>query len=319
MPLVHLSRYREELSKLDEIVGQCTNFIFILTDNVFDSPWCLIELEAAVKSKVNIILLVKDGARWPDDSGNLVCNFPTYTLIQKLPEGCRPAFDSKALTHSDEYYQAFVDHLIPRIKLTRPTLAPTANSPSQPDTVLHSEPGAMGTLPATPSAELGSVRRELLAKISSLGVRLSEQIQASERSLQSRLSDQSQLIQTMIQGFASLQTSILSQLSSNALEMSQMRQGINNEVLLIQGMRQSQVQSEATIKEEVSSMKASVSSALSQMATSVGAYGRAVISADPSPSTPQPSHHQLSPSSRGASLPSLSVTRPGSVAGARRG
>ena len=33
--------YREELSRLDEIVGRCTNFIFILTDNIFESPWCM--------------------------------------------------------------------------------------------------------------------------------------------------------------------------------------------------------------------------------------------------------------------------------------
>jgi hypothetical protein len=94
--------YREELSRLEDIVGQCTNFVFVLTDNIFDSKWCLIELEAAVKYGVNIILLVKDGARWPDEAGNMICNFPPYHIINSLPEGCRSAFDSKALTHSDE-------------------------------------------------------------------------------------------------------------------------------------------------------------------------------------------------------------------------
>ena len=100
---------------MDEIVARCTNFIFVLTDNIFDSPWCMKvgfkrkltsplqpmwslslithtpsmhtwgsypppgpltstpsipgairsqELQAAVEYKVNIILLVKDGARY---------------------------------------------------------------------------------------------------------------------------------------------------------------------------------------------------------------------------------------------------------------
>ena len=96
---------REELSRLDEIVSRCTNFIFVLTDNVFDSPWCMKELQAAVEAKVNIVLLVKDGARWKDHTGAPVCNFPPYDLINSLPTAVCSAFDSKAITHSDEYYQ----------------------------------------------------------------------------------------------------------------------------------------------------------------------------------------------------------------------
>ena len=54
---------------------------------------------------MNIVLLVKDGARWKDNSGAPTCNFLPYDLINALPEVVHPAFDSKAITHSDEYYQ----------------------------------------------------------------------------------------------------------------------------------------------------------------------------------------------------------------------
>ena len=45
----------------------------------------MIELESAVKSGCNIILLVKDGSRWPDDSGANICDFPPYRSVTK---GC---------------------------------------------------------------------------------------------------------------------------------------------------------------------------------------------------------------------------------------
>ncbi|GIL72604.1 hypothetical protein Vretifemale_2947 [Volvox reticuliferus] len=55
--------YREELGDLAAIVANSLNFIFVLTDNVFESKWCMKELQAAVESEVNIILIVKDGSR----------------------------------------------------------------------------------------------------------------------------------------------------------------------------------------------------------------------------------------------------------------
>lgn len=34
------------------------------SDNIFDSHWCLMELESAIKHNVNIILVTKEGSRW---------------------------------------------------------------------------------------------------------------------------------------------------------------------------------------------------------------------------------------------------------------
>ena len=101
---------------MEKIVGRCDNFIFVLTDNVFDSPWCIKELEAAVKNDKNIILVTKDGSRWKDANGSKTCLFPPYEIINALPEEAQKAFVSKAVAHSDEYYQAFKDQLIRRIK-----------------------------------------------------------------------------------------------------------------------------------------------------------------------------------------------------------
>lgn len=39
--------FREDLNQLSDVVSNCANLIFILTDNVFESTWCMRELEAA--------------------------------------------------------------------------------------------------------------------------------------------------------------------------------------------------------------------------------------------------------------------------------
>ena len=85
-----------------------------------------------MESKVNIVLLVKDGARWKDASGAPVCNFPSYDIIRSLPESVQAAFDSKAITHSDEYYQVSPQSKIPQtlsLKLWWPKRICRANHP----------------------------------------------------------------------------------------------------------------------------------------------------------------------------------------------
>lgn len=107
--------FREELNDLEKIVAGCTNFIFILTDNVFDSKWCMRELESAVEAGVNIILVCKEGSRWRDEKGVKCCDFPPPHIIDALPGKVRSVFTRKALQHSDEYYQMFVELLLQRI------------------------------------------------------------------------------------------------------------------------------------------------------------------------------------------------------------
>lgn len=116
-------QYRDELSDLATIVSRCRHFLFILTDNIFDSPWCMLELGAAVQHGVNVVLLTKEGARWPDDKGAATCMFPPQAVIGKAPEAARAVFTRKSIQHSDEYY-AVSDE--PFLKLPNPW--PNANS-----------------------------------------------------------------------------------------------------------------------------------------------------------------------------------------------
>lgn len=97
---------------------------FIVADNIFESKWCMEELASAVKHNVNIILVTKEGSRWPNAKGERVCDFPPYDLIAELPKAVRPAFTKKSIAHSDEYYAAFCDTLVAR--LVRPANNATA-------------------------------------------------------------------------------------------------------------------------------------------------------------------------------------------------
>lgn len=95
--------YREELSDLESIVASCANLVFILTDNIFESQWCMKELVAAAKNNVNIILVVKEGSRWKDKHGNRTHDFPPYWLLDSLqPPEVRSVFSRKSIAHSDE-------------------------------------------------------------------------------------------------------------------------------------------------------------------------------------------------------------------------
>ncbi|KAG2489997.1 hypothetical protein HYH03_011625 [Edaphochlamys debaryana] len=136
--------YRQELSDLGQIVANSANLIFIMKDNNFDSPWCIRELEAAVEAKINIILLVKEGSRWKNDDGLKICEFPGSGYLGKLPEELQKVFTRKALYHSDEYYQTFVDMLIKKIVRQPLEAVPTAAP------VLGPPPAASPPPPALP-------------------------------------------------------------------------------------------------------------------------------------------------------------------------
>ena len=166
--------FRSELNDLAKIVSRCKNLIFVLTDNVLESEWCLKELESAVDHKVNVIFVTKEGSRWKDIHGNKVCDFPPQHLIDKLPEKVKGLMTRKAIAHSDEYYQAFVETLLKKINQggqTKKKLANAANvithliasSSSRRDSgnSLPSLPGggesrglSFGGLNATPSPQL---------------------------------------------------------------------------------------------------------------------------------------------------------------------
>jgi hypothetical protein len=131
--------YLKELKDLREAVSRCQNFIFILSDHIFDSFWCKEELMTAVRSGCNIILVVKEGSKWVNTDGQDVYEFPPPNLIGALPEEAQRVFSNNvAIKHSDEYYQSFVEKVMGRLvppKEQRPGsklsegLADSANRP----------------------------------------------------------------------------------------------------------------------------------------------------------------------------------------------
>jgi len=85
----------------------------VLSDGVFESEFCRQELASAVNAGVEIILITKEGSRWPNQNGDMVEVFPPPELIETLePPECRDAFKRRAITHSNEYYAAFSHNLM---------------------------------------------------------------------------------------------------------------------------------------------------------------------------------------------------------------
>eukprot|EP00798_Chlamydomonas_sp_ICE-L_P008087 gene8087-1330_t len=140
--------WREELTELETAVGSSRNLVFILTDNILSSHWCIKELQAAIKHKTNIILVTREGARWKDSTGAPTCLFPPDELVQSLPEDVRPLFTRKSIMHSDEYYAAFVDQLL--IKVKRASTEPIGSLTAS--TQLVAAPLAQGSPVGLPEA-----------------------------------------------------------------------------------------------------------------------------------------------------------------------
>ena len=88
----------------------------VLSDGVFESKYCMQELASAVNAGVEVVLVTKEGSRWPSRTGDLTELFPTSEQIASLePPECRAAFRRKAITHSNEYYSAFSHNLMKAI------------------------------------------------------------------------------------------------------------------------------------------------------------------------------------------------------------
>ena len=108
----------QDINDLPMIVAGCDLFLLVLSDGVLDSQFCMQELATAVEVGVPIVLVVKEGSRWPDDAGNLKADFPTDATIATLePPSCRRGFSAAAIKHSNEYYSAFSKKLQERVRV----------------------------------------------------------------------------------------------------------------------------------------------------------------------------------------------------------
>jgi hypothetical protein len=59
----------DHIESLTATAAAAHNLVFVLTDNVFDSTWCVRELTAAAEAGRNIVLVLRHGARWRDTDG----------------------------------------------------------------------------------------------------------------------------------------------------------------------------------------------------------------------------------------------------------
>jgi hypothetical protein len=108
----------------------------VLSDGVFESKFCMEELASAVNAGVEIVLVTKEGSRWPNRNGDMVEVFPPPELIEALePPECRAAFARRAITHTNEYYAAFSHNLMQTVdKLIKEHRQQHGNPPEGQDT-----------------------------------------------------------------------------------------------------------------------------------------------------------------------------------------
>jgi hypothetical protein len=140
---------REHLHNLKALVGACDNFVFILTDNIFESEWCLLELKAAVELGLNIIVVRMEGALWLDDTGARTCTHPPPALINSLDEAVRlTLFSNLAISHVNEYYGTFRERLME--KLITPEEAATRAKARR--AVVARQPSVVAAAPALAAA-----------------------------------------------------------------------------------------------------------------------------------------------------------------------
>jgi len=117
--------YRADLSDVEQVVARARNLVLVLTDNVLSSPRCLAELDAAVRNDVPVVVVVKEGARWGDASGNMLM-FPSAQALRALSADVAKVFSLKPIQHRDEHYAHFAGQLVKRLKVAPPQPPPSA-------------------------------------------------------------------------------------------------------------------------------------------------------------------------------------------------
>jgi hypothetical protein len=104
----------DRIDMLSLLVAGSDVFICVLSDDVFKSLFWKQELSYAVKAEIPIILVVKDGSRFPDTYGQLTESFPSYELIDKEfigeYEHCKDVFKQKGIIYY--YYQYNINFII---------------------------------------------------------------------------------------------------------------------------------------------------------------------------------------------------------------
>ena len=107
-----------KLHSLPDIVRSSRCVVFVLSDKIFESSWCLYELKTAVDNKTSVVPLRMEGSTWggknfPDIGADYIPETMTAdgTTFEVRP-ALRELFKIKAIEHSREYFGAFIDRLV---------------------------------------------------------------------------------------------------------------------------------------------------------------------------------------------------------------
>jgi len=99
-----------ELGDLMAKVRASRCFVFILSEHILESEWCLLELREALAWRCSVVLLTAHGARWLVNGH--IHDFPPLAII---PPAVHVAFANKAIEYNRNFHRASVDQLYVRI------------------------------------------------------------------------------------------------------------------------------------------------------------------------------------------------------------
>ena len=115
---------RSDLQNLVDNVAFSRCFVFVLSKHALDSPWCMLELLAAVMNGVEVVFVQLEG----HSMGTI--GFPDKLTAMAFPEADR-LMAIKVIKHSKDYYDAFMGLVAARVagaREQRPSPAPSVGS-----------------------------------------------------------------------------------------------------------------------------------------------------------------------------------------------
>lgn len=86
-------------------VKNSRQFVFIISDTIFDSKYCMDEVRQAISSKIPIVAIVYQG-RFKEK---------TFPSPGDYPADIQAAFQQKAIDHSRSYFDTFIAQLKERL------------------------------------------------------------------------------------------------------------------------------------------------------------------------------------------------------------
>ena len=105
-----------DMHHLESNLEHSKKLLLVLSSNTLECERCVMELTAAVRHGIKMVIVLKEGSRWMDDHGEYSCTFPPRSYIEsKVPTEVIPVFFLKAIKHESCYYSAFTENLLERL------------------------------------------------------------------------------------------------------------------------------------------------------------------------------------------------------------